>query len=125
MPTNETAKIISICDKIDTITCCFSLGLVPTGSSDPYGLRRNSIGIIRIAESLDKHINLIDLINLSFKCYEANFDKQVGNDSRNKAVYFFHSSIFSLIALRTSSYFAGSSTGSNAYSDLTSGIFSV
>lgn len=89
LPTNETAKIISICDKIDTITCCFSLGLVPTGSSDPYGLRRNSIGIIRIAESLDKHINLIDLINLSFKCYEANFDKQVGNDSRNKAVYFF------------------------------------
>ena len=56
LPTNETAKIISICDKIDTITCCFSLGLVPTGSSDPYGLRRNSIGIIRIAESLDKHI---------------------------------------------------------------------
>ena len=46
LPTNETAKIISICDKIDTITCCFSLGLVPTGSSDPYGLRRNSIGII-------------------------------------------------------------------------------
>ena len=89
LPTNETAKIISICDKIDTITCCFSLGLVPTGSSDPYGLRRNSIGIIRIAESLDKHINLIDLLNLSFKCYEANFDKQVGNDSRNKAVYFF------------------------------------
>jgi glycyl-tRNA synthetase beta chain len=89
LPTNEIAKIISICDKLDTITCCFSLGLIPTGSSDPYGLRRNSIGIIRIAESLSDNLNLTDLLNLSFECFEANFDKKVGSDSKNKAVSFF------------------------------------
>ena len=46
IPENQIAMVISIADKIDTISACFSLGLVPTGSSDPYGLRRNSIGTV-------------------------------------------------------------------------------
>ena len=82
-------KIISIADKLDTITSCFCLGLIPTGSSDPYGLRRNSIGIIRIAESLDKHLNLIDLLNLSFNSFQRDFNKEIGNKDLNNVRDFF------------------------------------
>lgn len=89
IPENQIAMVISIADKIDTISACFSLGLVPTGSSDPYGLRRNSIGIIRIAEGLNKQINLIEILNLSVDCFEANINKQVGVDTRNKTIDFF------------------------------------
>lgn len=89
IPENQIAMVISIADKIDTISACFSLGLVPTGSSDPYGLRRNSIGIIRIAEGLNKQINLIEILNLSVDCFEANIKKQVGVDTRNKTIDFF------------------------------------
>lgn len=89
IPVNPIAKIISIADKLDTITSCFCLGLIPTGSSDPYGLRRNSIGIIRIAESLDKHLNLIDLLNLSFNSFQRDFNKEIGNKDLNNVRDFF------------------------------------
>ena len=39
---------ISIADKLDTIVGCFGVGLVPTGTADPFGLRRQALGIIRI-----------------------------------------------------------------------------
>jgi len=89
IPNNQIAMVVSIADKVDTISACFSLGLIPTGSSDPYGLRRNSIGIIRIAEGLKKQINLIEILNLSVDCFEANIKKQVGEDTRNKTIDFF------------------------------------
>ncbi|MCG3085395.1 glycine--tRNA ligase subunit beta, partial [Anoxybacillus sp. LAT27] len=38
----------SIADKLDTIVGCFSIGIVPTGSQDPYGLRRMAAGIVAI-----------------------------------------------------------------------------
>ncbi|MEZ4547379.1 MAG: glycine--tRNA ligase subunit beta [Thermodesulfobacteriota bacterium] len=41
-------SILSIADKADTISACFMAGLVPTGASDPYALRRQAIGIINI-----------------------------------------------------------------------------
>lgn len=89
LPDNPIAMVISIADKLDTITCCFSLGLIPTGSSDPYGLRRNSIGIIRIAESLNKNLDLVEILSSSVDCFEANINKKVGEDSKNKAIEFF------------------------------------
>ncbi len=89
LPTNEIAKVISIADKIDTITCCFGLNLIPTGSSDPYGLRRNSIGIIRIAESLKKNLDLISLLNVSIDCFQKNSNNKVGEDSKTNAIEFF------------------------------------
>jgi glycyl-tRNA synthetase beta chain len=39
---------VSLSDKMDTICGCFSVGLIPTGSADPYALRRSAIGIINI-----------------------------------------------------------------------------
>jgi glycyl-tRNA synthetase beta chain len=50
LPTNRAATYLSIADKIDSICGCFLAGLVPTGSQDPYGLRRQTIGLIRILE---------------------------------------------------------------------------
>ena len=67
---SETAKgiegqIVGIADKIDTVCAVFASGKKPTGSSDPLGVRRASLGIIKtiIENSLD--INLIDLIKAS------------------------------------------------------------
>jgi len=49
IPESNEASIVSIADKIDTIVGDFALGLVPTGSADPYGLRRAAFGIAKIA----------------------------------------------------------------------------
>ncbi|MBE4908013.1 glycine--tRNA ligase subunit beta [Bacillus luteolus] len=53
VPTSHTGAIVSIADKLDTIIGCFSIGLIPTGSQDPYALRRQAAGIVQIL--LDKN----------------------------------------------------------------------
>ncbi len=50
LPAGDVGAIISIADKLDTITGCFGIGLVPTGTADPYALRRQCLGIINIIQ---------------------------------------------------------------------------
>lgn len=52
LPATTVGAVVGIADKIDSICGCFSAGLIPTGASDPYALRRQGIGIIQIM--LDK-----------------------------------------------------------------------
>jgi glycyl-tRNA synthetase beta chain len=48
LPCDDIGAFVSIADKIDTICGCFSVGLIPTGTADPYALRRNAIGVLSI-----------------------------------------------------------------------------
>lgn len=48
LPKSETGTILSLADKFDNLIGCFSVGLKPTSSSDPYALRRQVLGIIKI-----------------------------------------------------------------------------
>ena len=48
LPASDIGAFVSIADKMDTICGCFSVGLIPTGSADPYALRRSALGIINI-----------------------------------------------------------------------------
>jgi len=58
LPGTEIGIVLSLADKFDLIAGCFAAGLIPTGSQDPYGLRRQSQGIIRILEAKDLCISL-------------------------------------------------------------------
>ncbi len=48
LPGDDVGAFVSIADKIDTICGCFGVGLIPTGTADPYALRRGAIGILNI-----------------------------------------------------------------------------
>jgi len=48
LPSSAIGALVSLADKMDTICGCFGVGLIPTGSADPYALRRSAIGIINI-----------------------------------------------------------------------------
>ena len=48
IPRNPTGCAVALADKFDSIVGCFSVGVVPTGSSDPYALRRAALGIVKI-----------------------------------------------------------------------------
>tara|TARA_B100001029_G_scaffold179460_1_gene189049 strand:+ start:6334 stop:8427 length:2094 start_codon:yes stop_codon:yes gene_type:complete len=93
LPKEFLSQIISISDKFDTISCCFYLNLKPTGSSDPYGLRRNSIGIIRIAENLDRNIDLIEILNYSLAKVEDSGENKINEENRQKLLEFFNERI--------------------------------
>lgn len=58
LPETETGTVLSLADKFDIIASCFSAGLIPTGSQDPYALRRQSLGIIRILETKELNVSL-------------------------------------------------------------------
>jgi len=67
LPETEIGSIVSIADKIDTISSCFISGLIPTGTSDPYALRRQAIGIINIVFERNFHLSLKELFQASLK----------------------------------------------------------
>jgi len=56
LPETEAGRVLSAADKIDNLTVAFALGQKPTGSRDPYGLRRAAIGLCRLA--LEANIEL-------------------------------------------------------------------
>ncbi|MEE8349574.1 MAG: glycine--tRNA ligase subunit beta [Acidobacteriota bacterium] len=47
-PQSHLGALLSVADKLDTIVGCFAIGIVPTGSSDPFALRRNAQGLIKV-----------------------------------------------------------------------------
>jgi glycyl-tRNA synthetase beta chain len=65
LPETNLGAILSIADKIDTISACFISGLTPTGTSDPYALRRQAIGIINIILNKEFHLSLKEIFNAS------------------------------------------------------------
>jgi len=67
LPSSPIGDIVSIADKMDTIVGCFGVSLVPTGTADPFGLRRQALGIIRIILEKKYTISLTGLIEESQK----------------------------------------------------------
>jgi glycyl-tRNA synthetase beta chain len=63
LPETDFGAILSIADKVDTISACFISGIIPTGTSDPYALRRQAIGIINIILDRELHLNLRHVFN--------------------------------------------------------------
>ena len=61
-PASELGAVIAVADKLDTILGCIGVGLIPSGSEDPYGLRRNALGIIQIFLHRDWQISLDNLV---------------------------------------------------------------
>src|SRR5437899_7601576 len=48
IPRNLTGCAVALADKLDSVVGCFAVGVIPTGSSDPYALRRAALGIVKI-----------------------------------------------------------------------------
>ncbi len=62
LPETTTGAILAIADKLDSICGCFAVGLIPTGASDPYALRRQGIGIINIMLNKKYSVSLDQMI---------------------------------------------------------------
>ncbi len=70
LPSDDVGAFISLADKIDTICGCFSVGLIPTGTADPYALRRSAIGILAIILARGYTISIPDLVADSVRLLE-------------------------------------------------------
>ena len=62
LPKTDIGRLVGIADKLDNICATFSRGLAPTGSQDPYALRRQALGIINILLDANYHLSMYKVI---------------------------------------------------------------
>ncbi|PCK08886.1 MAG: glycine--tRNA ligase subunit beta [Alteromonadaceae bacterium] len=70
LPSSDSGAIIALADRLDTITGIFGIGQKPTGSKDPFGLRRASLGALRILVEKQYDLDLRELIELAASTYK-------------------------------------------------------
>lgn len=70
LPTTALGALLAVLDRLDTIVGIFMIGQMPTGNKDPFGLRRNAIGIIRILVHEQWEFSLLTLIDAAYASYQ-------------------------------------------------------
>ena len=76
IPRNLIGCAVALADKLDSIVGCFAVGVVPTGSSDPFALRRAGLGIVKIILEKKLPLSLADAIAAAAKALHANPPKR-------------------------------------------------
>jgi glycyl-tRNA synthetase beta chain len=71
IPRNITGQAIALADKIDSLVGCFAVGLIPSGSSDPFALRRAAMGIVKITVEAKLPVSLSLTIARAARTYSA------------------------------------------------------
>lgn len=94
LPQTNAGIALSIADKLDSIAGFFAIGIHPTGSQDPYALRRQALGVINILMDRKLDISLKSLVDISLENYtNLEFDKQT---VANEMMEFFNERIKNL-----------------------------
>ncbi|MBI2264375.1 MAG: glycine--tRNA ligase subunit beta [Armatimonadetes bacterium] len=70
MPQTLCGSVVGIADRLDTLAGCFYAGMIPTGSADPYGLRRAALGLLGTILERSFSLDLVQLLNFSLSQYE-------------------------------------------------------
>ncbi len=84
LPETEAGAIVAIADKIDTIVGYFGIEERPTGSQDPYSLRRHALGTIRILQDRQLPISLDAVVEKAFSLYKV----ELANDTQTSVLNF-------------------------------------
>lgn len=88
LPSSAVGACVSIADKLDTICGCFGVGLIPSGTADPYALRRSAIGIIAIILDKGYDLSLASLIDEALALLRSRLTRDEAT-VRNDVVEFF------------------------------------
>ncbi len=76
LPQTEAGVILSLADKIDNLLAYFSVGLKPTSSSDPYALRRTSLGLLKILLARERSVDLQKILEECAQSFGKKIDTQ-------------------------------------------------
>jgi glycyl-tRNA synthetase beta chain len=103
LPSTEEGIAVSLADKIDTLTGIYGIGQGPTGSKDPYALRRTALGMLRILLEGKIELNLKSLIDFSLNLHLEEVDRDTAGD------------IYSFMMDRLKAYYRDANIDSNIY----------
>lgn len=94
LPENILSTVVSLADKIDTVAADFAIGLEPSGSADPYGLRRMAIGIVRMIRQYLPETDFEKIIDTALACMPEQIkQKDTFATAKQRLVKFFWSRI--------------------------------
>ena len=86
VPRNLTGCAVALADKLDSLVACFAVGAVPTGSSDPFALRRAALGIVKIILEEKIPLSLSAAVSAAAKVLQANAPKMEASETVQKQV---------------------------------------
>ncbi len=90
LPETPAGALLSMADKLDTICGCFGIGLIPTGTTDPYALRRQAVGIIQIMLARTISTSLKGLILKSLELFNDKISEDQEQTARKVLTFFQH-----------------------------------
>lgn len=96
LPSDSIGAFVSLADKIDTICGCFGVGLIPTGTADPYALRRNAIGILNIVLDRGLRLSVVELVDRSLALLEPKLQRPM-DEVRRDVVEFIRLRFFNML----------------------------
>jgi len=90
VPSNLFSSVVALSNKIDNLLALFSVGMIPTGSRDPFALRRAAAGIVRICIANKYNLNIYSII--------LNLSKEYNNLDSTKVIEFFNDRLFKIFS---------------------------
>ncbi|MFC4778510.1 glycine--tRNA ligase subunit beta [Paenibacillus sp. GCM10023252] len=103
-PASLIGAIVSLADKLDTIAGCFSIGIIPTGSQDPYALRRQAAGIVQIIMAHGLKLTLADLFDIGLGVHAKGTMKRSEAEVRRDMYDFFALRVKNVLSEQGSRY---------------------
>ena len=86
VPDTDLGAVASLADKVDSVVAFFSVGLVPTGSEDPFALRRQALGVLAILDGRGYEVSPAELVDMALAALPS--DRAVGKETRDKVLDF-------------------------------------
>jgi len=90
LPETLAGGLLGIADKIDTVCGCFGIGLTPTGTADPYALRRQAVGVIQIMLTRALPLSLEGLVKKSLELLNDKISEDPENTAQKVLTFFQH-----------------------------------
>lgn len=78
LPSTAVGTVLSMADKLDTLVMFIAIDQVPSGSNDPFALRRQAMGIVRMIENTGRHFSLKDILNKIEEQLQINVELKAG-----------------------------------------------
>src|SRR3990170_1723805 len=97
LPATKAGKILAVAEKMDNIAGCFWSGNVPTGSNDPYALRRQAIGVLHILIKGGHHVALKRVAEVSLSAYKGIIEEAKYDDIITNIIEFFRERLSTLV----------------------------
>ncbi len=91
VPESKVGALLAVADKVDVLTGCFGLDMMPTGAQDPYALRRQALGVVRIILEHGFRISLLELLEQARSHYgQIDWKLDPATSLRNLEEFFSH-----------------------------------